>query len=93
MTKDNLSDAFLKLYGERYKILELKYVVHEKDGKNQDINSTSELNKIFSVAPPFLNMSVFLQEPLPPKVEVSQPEPFKKTNIPLPSTDKESSKE
>ena len=93
MTKDNLSDAFLKLYGETYKILEVQYVVHEKEGKYQNVNSSSELNKIISVAPPFLNMTAFLQEPLPPKIEVSQPEPFKKTNIPLANKDKGSSKE
>jgi len=28
LTKENLSDAFLKLYGQKYKDLEVQYVVH-----------------------------------------------------------------
>lgn len=63
------------------------FVVHEKDGKDQKVSTSSELNKIFSVAPPFLNMSVFLINPVAPKVEVSQPDTFKKTNISLANSD------
>ena len=81
LTKENLSNAFLKLYGENYQDLNVEYVVHEKDGKDKEVKSSNELNKIFSLAPPFLNMSAFLHEPAPPQMDVSQSEVFKQTNI------------
>jgi hypothetical protein len=80
LTKENLSDAFQKLHGDKYKDLEVHYVVHEKDGKDKKVNTSSDLNKIFALAPPFLNMSAFLSKPAPADQDLSQSEVIKPTN-------------